>query len=843
MTILSVPTIADLRAYPTAGLVDGQQICVSSYANEGDNGGGIFYWSAASMAPDDGGINICPSIFFGASGQIIVGTGDGTKTTFYSGALSANIQPGSTVITCGALTLTDTGYGLMMGNGGVGGVIYSGNFKAHFTTPPGSGVQVFASYQQCATVGRWVRVYSGHVHSNWFGAVADGVTDASPALNQAIYYCVGNSKVLELDGLSYLINKPLIVFGYSYASAALVSFSMCGQKASDITAIPQIGPPLFGTQILCNYNNTAALMLNGVRNCHIADMNFLGQNNWVDSVYNTINYGSVSALSTFVVQPQGGGALARDSQFSPYSGIVLDPFLAALPADGGYPGFTDFYGPMNTLTSVTENLILERVNISNFVVGLMISPTNVSSSNTTNITCRDCEITYNKANVAVGDNNSRNLYWYGGTSAYAYTCFDGMSYGYGSGDPFKLFAAYLGYAKYLFAYNCMSASNFACYGAHAENFESIGFFGQNNHINVTPFLFSGCEIFPWTFGGADASITPLTACAPTLIYACAPVEFDSCTFAATTCYAMAWKNGTGTINHRAYPFRVITDTGFGHSQGTAQVTWKNCSWSFGYGDFPLAPSYNVPGEIGIADNQRLENCVMQDYSGMSVNLGISTVTDKIVATVPGDYSSYLMPLGCQMIVNTAGGATGFQFNGSSDPDRTFSLGTIPVTLSTVDLNLATFPITTTQAAQVRSGDLIYTTTPQTIPNSPTTTTTINTMCLGIVTAVDPVGLTVTIQGMPQGFNSGSTCALYVYWYARYLKPALATLTSGSATIIFTANQALKGPRRINGAGIPPGTYIVSGSGKTWVMSQAATVSASGVRIYDANMIQFSGTPV
>jgi hypothetical protein len=106
-----------------------------------------------------------------------------------------------------------------------------------------------------------------------------------------------------------------------------------------------------------------------------------------------------------------------------------------------------------------------------------------------------------------------------------------------------------------------------------------------------------------------------------------------------------------------------------------------------------------------------------------------------------------------------------------------------------------------------------------------------------------VGLIITVQGVPQGLQSGNF-NLFNYWWARYSKPTTATLTAGSNTITIAAGGGgWKATRKINGAGISPGTYVTGISGSTYTLSKSATASASGVRVYDANMYQFAGTPV
>lgn len=54
------------------------------------------------------------------------------------------------------------------------------------------------------------RLFSGSIKSSWFGAVGDGRTDDSEALQRAINWCVINHKDLEIDG-NHLITEPIVI--------------------------------------------------------------------------------------------------------------------------------------------------------------------------------------------------------------------------------------------------------------------------------------------------------------------------------------------------------------------------------------------------------------------------------------------------------------------------------------------------------------------------------------------------------------------------------------------------------------------------------------------------------
>lgn len=60
----------------------------------------------------------------------------------------------------------------------------------------------------------------------------------------------------------------------------------------------------------------------------------------------------------------------------------------------------------------------------------------------------------------------------------------------------------------------------------------------------------------------------------------------------------------------------------------------------------------------------------------------------------------------------------------------------------------------------------------------------------------------------------------------------ADTASGAATLLNVSVSvgAVAIGQRVEGVGIPPGTYIISGSGASWVMSDKATATATGVTL-------------
>ena len=71
--------------------------------------------------------------------------------------------------------------------------------------------------------------------------------------------------------------------------------------------------------------------------------------------------------------------VCRDSQYSPYSAIVIDPFGPSVPTDGGFPGSKDAYGESikkyyRGQRNGSTGTVIEDCYLTNWVIGLITSP-------------------------------------------------------------------------------------------------------------------------------------------------------------------------------------------------------------------------------------------------------------------------------------------------------------------------------------------------------------------------------------------------------------------------------------------------------------------------------------
>lgn len=129
-------------------------------------------------------------------------------STIYAGTQAVNAD--SRTILANMTGMTD-GQAVVLTEPGREGifVFHAANVSTLVTGDPRQGVYVAPSATPSGASGAWVRKFSGRLNVRWFGVVADGVTDDSPAFTAAI----ATSKVLagNLTGTYYIGGPGLFI--------------------------------------------------------------------------------------------------------------------------------------------------------------------------------------------------------------------------------------------------------------------------------------------------------------------------------------------------------------------------------------------------------------------------------------------------------------------------------------------------------------------------------------------------------------------------------------------------------------------------------------------------------
>lgn len=623
-----------------------------------------------------------------------------------------------------------------------------------------------------------------------FGATGDGVTDDAAAIQAAIDWCIDNQRTLFVPTGVYSISAPLIVGKFSGGAWSYSSLTIIGEKGTWKDEGTYIKSP----RIVPTFDDTFAIGIQNGRNTTIKNIVVHGLNTFgIGSGLTSPNYPEMMTNSTFVT------GTCRDSRYSPYAGIVIDPFTTATPADGGYPGLTSYYA---TGAAGSSTVIFEDVKAQNFVIGFAVSP-NGATANAEDIFWHKCGSLFNKVGIAICQSQSRDVVWDGGGIAFNLYGVDGNNYGARQGASPKIYNANMS-GKYLFNVTSGQGSPLLVEGVHAESFASIGFIGTGAASIKDPATFIGCQFNFASFGGIFPDHHLL---------AYAPVKFTGCGFSTS---ALSVKT----------PLRFIHPT-------VADSLVFESSW-FGLqveGEFFIAPASANDSYPFV--NLKFHECSFADAGGRGA--GVQPLSHNLILLQASDNNKITVPYGA-IIRFLAESATLLKFNGSTQ--NSVSLGSVTVT--TGANGTATF--TVADGTIVRTGDLIYTSTATNYESATAGTVSLSSNCLGIVTAVNTND--ITISGVPQSLVSG-TFALSKKWWPRFHAASTGDTTTSSTTIAnVTPTAAWANGDAIQGSGIPAGAYVVSGGGTaTLVISKAATATATGVRLYDANISSITGTAV
>lgn len=214
-----------------------------------------------------------------------------------------------------------------------------------------SNWQTIASY--LATAG-----LADGIYVEDFGAVANGVTDCTAAIQAAIDFCIASTSIhtLYFRAGNYKISGPLLCYKFN-GLGEYTTFNL--DLIGEVNANAAVGSR--ATMITCTHKDTFGLGIQTARSCTVQNILFVGAFSAANKSYTDIVLGDVNDWEQTGV---------RDERYSPYAGITVDPFGDAIPVDGGYPGLSAYYMPS---ASGSSGISIRNCYISNFVVGFSIS--------------------------------------------------------------------------------------------------------------------------------------------------------------------------------------------------------------------------------------------------------------------------------------------------------------------------------------------------------------------------------------------------------------------------------------------------------------------------------------
>jgi hypothetical protein len=262
-----------------------------------------------------------------------------------------------------------------------------------------------------------------NINVKWFGARGDGQSDDWSYIQKAINYILDNSaavRTLYFPPGRYVISRPLLIARFSGNSYKQASINLVGPANSKTISA--------GSAALApNFNNTFAIGIQLGKGVLIKDLVITGRFTFPDKL-NAIQ------VDTLAFNEWTDGS-SRDNRFSPYSGIVIDPFSDSAVYENKedmYPGLHPYYCPKLGRGGSTAVQVV-GCSIKNFVVGVMVTPSNQQNGELVDVI--DCNISGNKVAYSMGQAQSKECHvvrlecWQP-----THTVFDNMYYGFRHGD-------------------------------------------------------------------------------------------------------------------------------------------------------------------------------------------------------------------------------------------------------------------------------------------------------------------------------------------------------------------------------------------------------------------------
>lgn len=356
----------------------------------------------------------------------------------------------------------------------------------------------------------------------WFGAVADGVTDSTLSIQKAIDAVIYNSfiprtvffpKAITENGL-YLTTAPLICakkLNNFYNQCSICLEGEIGGFANQ---------EIYNSRIYCMHTNSFAIGIQLGYSCVIKGLVIQGR--FTPPLVNTTAFCFYTQTQFFNSSP----VVCRNNRYSPFSGVVIDPFTK----NGTYPESNisncfqgnDAYGqsiasyyayntnPSNMGNGGSTALLIEDCNVTGFVVSYLISP-NGQSAQAEDIVMDRVQASYCMVAWAYCQSQTRGCAiknwraWFN-----IWTCFDNCTYGDLTGELPASYGGNIAGAVYrIFNMNGFQSGIFFN-NLYAENLVKIGI--VNGYQGTPkPSTFNDCQInfvdsggsgipFPDTFG-------------------------------------------------------------------------------------------------------------------------------------------------------------------------------------------------------------------------------------------------------------------------------------------------------------------------------------------------------
>lgn len=608
----------------------------------------------------------------------------------------------------------------------------------------------------------------------WFGAVADNSTDCYPAIQKAVDVAIASSikRVQFFEGY-HNISKGILIRHPSTTT----TLEFLGVKSYDAAN---------GTVLLCTDSTNFAVAVQGARAVTIKGFYFRGFN----ASYNPTLTQIINNTAA-----QWRAQYGRVSRYSPFSGLVIDPFTNSAQPDGGYPGFTAQYAIGQGFSS---NVIIEDCLFRYFPVGICFSPT-TANGNGSEIAVQNVIIDRCRFGITTGNTQARDIQVIKSNIASVEVCMDGQTFGNQQGPMPISNNCQFGNCKDILRFGATLGDG-KISNMYGESVYRIGRWdGPGAVLNL-----QNCEI-NFTTGpetGICDAASVLDANAGKINYMGGTISYST--------YRPIEMNVNNILFTGTYIRSPVVNNPNGGTQEN-RVHYKNCKFDgyLGQDHFNYFEDWVAASDLG----QVVGNYVLQDQ----------TVTYNEVGT------NNLNPV---------------VYRQQNNATKNIVLIDAPAGSVVVDTVARTATFTTTVPGKYKLGDILtaYNLNSTATPSSASKATT-----WGIVSSVS--GTTITCSHISRGISTGSYL-IYLFDFKRFVPTCIANITSGSNKVVITSKPTCCSVASIwpvgtrvatdpaNGSysyGLYSGLYVASVTADTLFLSGNVGATLSGLEIFSADM--------
>lgn len=311
--------------------------------------------------------------------------------------------------------------------------------------------------------------YIAELHPEWWGALSDGSTDSTEALQASFTVGAFQDKTVRLSSGVYVITDTLWVT--STDSSTFRTGRIVGSGRGYGSGVSQT--IIDATAIL----EKPALNIRRGRGVYIGHFTIIGPNTAPSLLAHADKFYDADWVTQDV----------RDSRYSPQCAIAIDAGMGPTPPDGGYDGFTY----INTAGG-TADVCIDNIGIRSCVVGVMHNPESSVATQGDTITLYHPQIQDCKVAIAVGQSQARAFSIYGGSMQDCRELLNTSEYGQQQGSIVQCYGTQLFGAFQVFSH-VPGFSGMTLNGVRAESIHRIGNIGVGTSTLAQPSVFVNCD--------------------------------------------------------------------------------------------------------------------------------------------------------------------------------------------------------------------------------------------------------------------------------------------------------------------------------------------------------------